>query len=78
MFIEPTITWVPSGSLGTYGLTQKMCLKKKNLYEIPTLMVVVGGVKPAKASRNKWCLTCLLKTGKVDAEATLAVDEINL
>ena len=29
MFIEPTITWVPSGSLGTYGLTQKLCLKKK-------------------------------------------------
>ena len=25
--IEPTITWVPSGSLGTYGLTQKLCLK---------------------------------------------------
>ena len=29
MFIEPTITGVPSGSLGTYGLTQKLCLKKK-------------------------------------------------
>ena len=25
MFIEPTITWVPSGSLGTYGSTQKLC-----------------------------------------------------
>ena len=31
MFIEPTITWVPSGSLGTYGLTQKLCLKKKKI-----------------------------------------------
>ena len=29
MFIEPTITWVPSGSLNTYGLTQKLCLKNK-------------------------------------------------
>ena len=29
MFIEPTITWVPSGSLGTYGSTQKLCSKKK-------------------------------------------------
>ena len=28
MFIDPTITWVPSGSLDTYGLTQKLCLKK--------------------------------------------------
>ena len=25
--IEPTITWDPSGSLGTYGLTQKLCKK---------------------------------------------------
>ena len=32
MFIEPTITWVPSGFLGTYGLTQKLCLKKKIMH----------------------------------------------
>ena len=29
MFIEPMITWVPSGFLGTYGLIQKLCLKKE-------------------------------------------------
>ena len=28
MFIEPTITWVLRGSLGTYGLTQKLCWKQ--------------------------------------------------
>ena len=29
MFIEPTITWVPSRF--TYGLTQQMCWKKTNI-----------------------------------------------
>ena len=28
MFIEPMITWVPSGFSGTYGSTQKLCSKK--------------------------------------------------
>ena len=28
MFIEPTITWVLRGSLGTYGLTKKLCKKR--------------------------------------------------
>ena len=29
---------------------------------------MVGAVKPGYASRNKWCLRCLLKTGNVKAE----------
>ena len=28
MFIEPTITQILWGSLGTYGLIQELCLKK--------------------------------------------------
>ena len=29
---------------------------------------MAGAVRPGYASRNKWCLRCLLKTGKVKAE----------
>ena len=31
-------------------------------------ILMVGAVKPGYASRNKWCLRCLLKTGNVIAE----------
>ena len=31
-------------------------------------ILMVGAVKPGYASRNKWCLRCLLKTGNVKAE----------
>ena len=31
MFIEPTLLGSLRGSLGTYGLTQKLCWKKKNI-----------------------------------------------
>ena len=30
--------------------------------------LMAGAVRPGYASRNKWCLRCLLKTGKVKAE----------
>ena len=33
-------------------------------------ILMVGAVKPGYASRNKWCLRCLLKTGTVKAEET--------
>ena len=31
-YIEPTITWVPSEFLGTYGLIQKLCLKNTCIF----------------------------------------------
>ena len=34
-------------------------------------ILMVGAVKPGYASRNKWCLRCLLKTGNVKAEEIL-------
>ena len=49
-------------------------------------ILMVGAVKPGCASRNKWCLRCLLKTGHVRAEGIWvgslfqtwdAVDETN-
>ena len=44
MFIEPTITWVPSGSLGTYGLTQKLCLKKKEALVEPKRITIASRI----------------------------------
>ena len=33
-------------------------------------ILMVGAEKPGYASRKKWCLRCLLKTGNVKAEET--------
>ena len=31
-------------------------------------ILMVGAVRPGYASRNKWCLRCLLKIGNIEAE----------
>ena len=37
---------------------------------------MVDAVKPGYASRNKWCLRCLLKTGNVKADLISAGDQL--